>query len=136
MNDYQRHSIEAMINSWTRIEMLVALYDRAIITVQLAKFAEEQKDASMMANKLLEANRFMLALHAGLNTENCDIARDVGRLLNFVMLRLEERNFDEAVYFLKKLQKSFEQIQADAVAMEKSGQIPPLSANRGLNTIA
>jgi flagellin-specific chaperone FliS len=125
-----------MVDNWTRIEMLVALYDRAILTIQLAKSAEEQNNPTMVASQLLEANRFMLALHAGLNTENCDIAKDVGRLLNFVMLRLEERNFDEAVYFLKKLQNSFEQIQTDAVAMEKSGQIPPLSANRGLNTIA
>jgi len=116
--------------------MLVALYERAITSIEFAKVAEQQQDQALLANKLLEANRFILALHAGLNVEVCGIAQDIGRLLNFVMLRLEEHNFDEAIRFLKKLQSSFEQIQEQAVAMEKTGEIPPLSENRGLNTIA
>ena len=125
-----------MVQGWTRIEMLVALYDRAITTIQFAQFAEQQHDEPLMTSKLLEANRFVLGLHAGLNPENCEIAQNIGRLLNFVMLRLEERKFDEAVHFLQKLKSSFEEIQEEAVALEKSGQIPPLSADPGLNAIA
>jgi flagellin-specific chaperone FliS len=136
VNSYQKHSIEAMVNGWTRVEMLVALYDRAITTIEVAQRAEQQGDTSLLATKMLEANRFLLALHAGLNTEVCGIAKDVARLLNFVMLRLGQHNFDEAIRFLKELQSSFEQIQEQAMAMEKSGEIPPLNEARGLNTIA
>lgn len=125
-----------MVNSWTRIEMLLALYDRAITTIEVAKDAEQQHDNALLTTKLLEANRFILALHAGLNTEVCEIARNVAQLLNFVMLRLEEHKFDEAIHFLKKLQNSFEQIQEVAVAMEKTGEIPPLNDDCGLNAIA
>lgn len=125
-----------MVKGWTRVDMLVALYDRAITSIHFAQVADQQNDTPLMVNKLLEANRFILALHAGLNTEVCEIANHVARLLNFVMLRLEQRNFDEAVRFLKQLQSSFEQIREEAVTLEKAGKIPPLSDEQGLNTIA
>ena len=136
MNQYQSSYIDTTANACTRIDMLLSLYDRAIATIRFAQYAKEANDTELLTRKLLEANRVMLALHGGLNTEEYDMAVAVAQLLNFVMLRLEQHNFDEAVYFLEKLQTSFGQIRDEAVALEQQGKIPPMSASKGLDTVA
>ena len=135
MNTHQKYSLETMVSGWTRIDMLIALYDRSIANIRSAQLAKETNDTQLMTNKLIEANKFILALHSGLNTEEEPIAANIARLLNFVMLRLEEHNFEEAIRFLQKLQTSFEQIREEATVLEKSGSIPPLNSARELNTV-
>ena len=136
MGEYQNYSIETMVNGWTRIDMLLALYDGAISTVRFAQDAKTANNTNLLTNKMIEANKYILALHSGLDTENDKVAFDVARLLNFVMLRLEEHNFEEAVYFLEKLQASFERIREEATDLEKAGKIPPLNTQGGFNTVA
>ena len=136
MQPYQNYSIETTVSGWTRVDMLLALYDRTISTIRFAQHAKNTDDNRMLANKMIEANKYLLALHSGLDTENDAVAVDIARLLNFVMLRLEEHNYDEAVYFLEKLHSTFEQVREEATDLEKSGKIPPLNAHRGLNTVA
>ena len=135
MDAYQNYSLETMVSGWTRIDMLIALYDRSLANIRFAQVAKQSNDTRLMTNKLIETNKFILALHSGLNIEQDRVAVDVARLLNFVMLRLEEQNFEEAIYFLEKLQSTFEQIREEATALEKSGKIPPLNSARGLNTV-
>ena len=135
MNQYKSSFIDTTANGCTRIDMLLSLYDRAIATIRFAQYAEEANDTQLLTRKLLEANRVMLALHGGLNTEDYDVAVGIAQLLNYVMLRLEQHNFDEAVYFLEKLQTSYEQIRDEAAALEKDGKIPPMSASKGLDTV-
>jgi len=136
MNAYQNYSVETMVNGWTRIDMLLALYDQAISTIRGAQRAKHSNNSELFTNRLIEANKYILALHSGLDTEGNQVAIDIARLLNFVMLRLGEQNFDEAIYFLEKLQTTFEQIREEATNLEKTGQIPPLNTQRGLNTVA
>ena len=102
----------------------------------LPQQAKQDGDESRMALRLVESNRFILALHSGLDTGKYEIARDIARLLNFVMLRLEQQNFDEAIHFLTKIQTTFEQIREEATELEKCGKIPPLLSSSGLNTVA
>ena len=136
MDPYQNYSAESMVNGWTRIDMLLALYDHSISTIRCAQRVSGSNDRTGFANKLIEANKCLLALHSGLDTEGNQMAVDIARLLNFVMLRLEEHNFDEAVHFLEKLRTTFEQIREEASDLENSGKIPPLNTQRGLNTVA
>jgi flagellar protein FliS len=136
MNPYQNYSVENTVNGWTRIDMLLALYDHAISTIRGAQRAKNSNNDALFTNRSIEANKYILALHSGLDTEGDKVAIDIARLLNFVMLRLEEQNFDEAIYFLEKLQKAFQQIREEATSLEKTGKIPPLNSQRGLNTVA
>ena len=136
MNPYQNYSVETMVNSWTRIDMLLALYEQAISTIHGAQLAKNSNNRVLFTNRSIEANKYILALHSGLDTEGNQVALDIARLLNFVMLRLEEQNFDEAIYFLEKLQKTFEQIREEATNLEKTGEIPPINTLRELNTVA
>ena len=136
MNPYQNYSIETTVNGWTRIDMLLALYDRAISTVRSAQRASQSNDSQGLANQMIEANKYILALHSGLDTEGDEVAANIARLLNFVMLRLEEQNFEEAIHFLEKLHATFDQVRDQAADLEKAGKIPPLNNQRGLNTVA
>lgn len=136
MHHYHNRAMDTMVKGWTRIDMLIALYDRTIATVRFAQSAYESGNMNLVANKLLEVNRLMLGLHSGLDTENSEIAQNVGRLLNFVTLRINERNFDEAIRFLDELHASFSTIRDEAAALERSGEIPPLVDTSALNAFA
>lgn len=136
MNYYQDHAMEAMVKGWTRVDMLIALYDRTMAAIRGVQLAEEANDAMMAATQRLEAHRLLLGLHCGLNTDEYPLAADVARLLNFVSRRFDEKNYDEAIRFLEKLHSSFSQIRDEAAQLEQDGKIPPLMDTPGLNTFA
>ena len=133
---YHNQAMDAMVKGWTRIDMLLALYSRTIATIREAKEAKETDDALLFGTKILDANRFLLGLHCGLNTDEYPLAVDVARLLNFVSMRLSENNFDEAIYFLEKLHASFSQIRDEAAELEQSGKIPKFAEANTLDTTA
>lgn len=136
MNGYQNYSIENQISGWTRIDMLLVLYDRAISEISAAQNASLKGDTALMAKKLIECNRFLLALHSGLNIDEYPLAVDIARLLHFVMYQLEQKKFSEAIYFLEKLKSGYEGIRDEADAMEKQGKFTTLETPAGLDTVA
>ncbi|MFT5301329.1 MAG: flagellar protein FliS [Mariniblastus sp.] len=136
MSEYQAYSIESTVNGWTRIDMLLALYDRAIEAIKNTKIGHEIDDQTLYSTSLLDANKYIFGLHSGLNIEKDPVAENVARLLSFVMLRLEEKQYDESVHFLEKLRDSFNQIRDEATELEKAGKIPPLNSEPGFNTVA
>lgn len=116
--------------------MLLELYDRAINEISAAQNASRVGDPGLLAEKIIEANRLLLALHSGLNTDEYPLAVDIARLLNFVMLRLGQQNFSEAIHFLEKLKSGYELIQDEANSLEKQGKFSTLDTPSGLNTVA
>ena len=128
--------MDNMVKGWTRVDMLIALYDRTISAIELAQQAKGQGDNAQMAAHLIQVNRFILALYSGLDIDNSELAGNVARLLNFVAYRLEQQKFGEAIRFLTKLQATFEEIREEATKLEKDGKIPPLMSTAGLNTVA
>lgn len=129
-------ALECMINGWTRIDMLLALYQRSIDSVQAAKHAKQSDNDSLMRVSILEAQKTILALHSGLKAEEDEIARNIARLLNFILLRIEEQKFDEAVRFLGQLHESFSKIRESAVELEAKGVIPPIANANVIDTMA
>ncbi len=130
------YKIETQINGWTRIDMLLALYDRAIVSVRLAHAAEQANSQDIFADKFLDSQRCILAIHSGLKPDEYDMSHNIARLLHFIMTRIGEHNFDEAVHFLEKLRNSFESIREEATKLERDGKIPSLDFAGGLNEMA
>lgn len=116
--------------------MLLALYDRAIVSVRAAQEAHAANNAGVYAEKFLDAQKCILAIHSGLKPDEYEMAHDIARLLHFIMTRLCEHNFDEAVHFLEKIRNSFEAIREEATKLEKDGKIPSLEFSGGLNAMA
>ena len=120
-------TLDSMIKGWTRIEMLLQLYERAIFTMEVASAAMKTNDSACVQTQTLAAQKLVLALHNGLKPDECEVAHSVAQLLGFIMLRIEEKNFAEAKRFLEKLHASFSQIKEEAIELETSGVIPPMA---------
>ena len=119
-------TLENMIKGWTRIDMLLALYDRAITAVRLASRAQAANNQPLMQQQVFESHKLILALHSGLEIDESEIAQNVARLLSFIVLRIEQQHFDEAAHFLEKLHSSFSSIREEAASLESIGEISPL----------
>jgi len=83
-----------------------------------------------------EANKLIMGIHSGLDTEKYPVAVDVARLLHFIMTRIEQQDFSDAIKFTKQLRESYAQIRDQAVQLESNGEIPPIIQTSGVNTIA
>ena len=128
--------LDNMIKGLSRIDMLLVLYDRAIASLAAAQSAKEAGDQKMLKQYGYESNKLIMGIHSGLDTEKYPIAVDVARLLHFIMTRIEQQNFSEAIHFRKQLRESYAQIREQAVQLETDGEIPPIAQSSGVNTIA
>ncbi|MCP4096945.1 MAG: flagellar protein FliS [Mariniblastus sp.] len=128
--------LDNMIKGLSRIDMLLVLYDRAIASLEAAKSAKEASDEKMQQKFGYEANKLIMGIHSGLDTEKYPVAVDVARLLHFIMTRIEQQDFSDAIKFTKQLRESYAQIRDQAVQLESNGEIPPIIQSSGVNTIA
>ncbi|MGB1928579.1 MAG: flagellar protein FliS [Mariniblastus sp.] len=128
--------LDNMIKGLSRIDMLLVLYDRTIASLEAAKSAKEASDAKMQQQYGYEANKLIMGIHSGLDTDKYPMAVDVARLLHFIMTRIEQQNFSDAIKFTKQLRESYAQIRDQAVQLESKGEIPPIIQSSGVNTIA
>lgn len=128
--------LETMVGGWTRIEMLIALYDKTIIAIESAKLALADGRTNDWAKQQVEANRLLLGLFSGLDLNNCEIAQNVGRILTYVAGRLADKDFDECLRQLSRLHQSFVGIKNEAVSLEKEGKLPPIIERNALDTVA
>lgn len=136
MNYQAQDIVKTMVQGWTRIEMLLELYDRTILAVESTKLAFESSDENATAVHRVSANRLLLGLYSGLDVDGCAIAGNVGRLLLFVMTQVAANEFDVAIEYLHRLQSSFAEIKDLAIDLEKKGQIPPVANAKMLDTVA
>ncbi|HMP79284.1 MAG TPA: flagellar protein FliS [Pirellulaceae bacterium] len=129
------YQANAVVNGWTRIDMLLAVYDRAI---EMTRAAAAQSDRTQLPfwDKLLGAQKCVLALHSGLKLDECEIAFNVARLLHFVMSQLCEHRFDDALQILESLRSSFEAIRDESNELERLGKIPPVTSTSDVLAIA
>jgi len=131
-----KYQIQSMFNGWTRIDMLLALYDRAIVSTRQAQAAHDADDQGVYAEKFIDAQRTILAIHSGLKPDEYELSHNIARLLHFISVRLGEKNFDEAVRFLEKLRHGFEQIREEATKLELAGKLPSFELNGHVNQTA
>lgn len=136
MTDNPYKQMSNLMTGWTRIDMLLAIYDRGITAIRGADEAKNENDPHRQARHTLEAQKCILALHGGLNPDESEVALNVARLLNFVLLCLEQQRFSDAVQILEQLRSGFEAIHDDAVKMEREGKIPPLDFRSDFERIA
>ena len=128
--------LENMIKNWTRIDMLLELYERTIAAVRMAQKAQTADDKAQMQLQVYESHKLILAIHSGLKVDESEIAHNVARLLGFIVLRIDEGNFEEALQFLENLRSGYSGIREEAVALEASGEISPLQSANVVDAMA
>lgn len=114
---------------WTRIDMLLALYDAALRTLDetLAAMAARGQAPPQL---LLKAQQFVLLLLEGIDESAGEPAPSVRRLLVFVLERVqttEAAAWRDARKVLGQLREAFQQVADEARRLEQRGEIPPLN---------
>ena len=133
VGSYKRQSL---FGGWTRVELLLQLYERAIESVVNTKAAEEINDPAAYSRFFVDAQKTILAIHSGLKPDEYDVAFNIARLLHFVLTCLEKKSFDDAIKILTEMKSGFESIRDEANQMEAEGKIPPLESSDVYRTTA
>lgn len=126
---------QTLFGGWTRIDMLIQLYDRAISSLSGASEALTVGDDHTYARLFLDAQKTILAIHTGLKPDEYEIAFNVARLLHFVLSAIEQKNFRDAIMVMENLRDGFVGIADEANELERTGQIPAFETHDELHMI-
>lgn len=129
MSQVNNYKQQDAYGGWTRIEMLLSIYDLAIDSLTEAhrlSDCEDQQDE--FAYHFIKAQKAILAIHAGLKPDEHEVAYNIARLLHFVLTCLEGRKFADAIQVLQNLRDGFQAIQSEANQLEHNGEIPPVES--------
>ncbi len=130
---YKRQSV---FGGWTRVEMLLQIYDRAISSVEGCKIASVNHDATAYAKNLIDAQKAILAIHSGLKPDEHDVAYNIARLLHFVLVSIEKKDFDGAGKVLLGLREGFAAVADEANQLERDGEIPAMPSDDSFRSMA
>ncbi len=129
MNPYVKYQ-EQTSPSWTRIDMLLALYDGAVERGEQALAALEQNDAKTAKNRLVKARLIVMGLVSGVVADGDPVTTDILRLYEFALHMLEKGGAEDiraALNVLRILREGFQKIRPEAVNLERQGKIPPIN---------
>lgn len=121
---YQQHRAFA----WTRIDMLLALYDGAIERLGQARAAAVRGDVRAATPLLVRSLRIVAELLACLDFRYGELPRNLQRLYEFVLHSISlgtTTHLDAAIRVLSTLREGLAGIRAEGVQLERSGEIPP-----------
>ena len=117
--------------SWTRVDMLILVYDQAVSALsEGARLLEQNRKAELPAVKL-RAMKTLLAIAEGLNLQRGELPIQVLRLVVFALdqVRIESAEaWRSAESVISTLRAGFLEIQDEARKDEYEGRIPSLDA--------
>lgn len=117
--------------SWTRVDMLILVYDQAVSALsEGARLLEQNRKAELPAVKL-RAMKTLLAIAEGLNLQRGELPIQVLRLVVFALdqVRIESAEaWRSAESVISTLRAGFLEIQDEARKDEYEGKIPSLDA--------
>ncbi len=114
--------------SWTRIEMLLALYSKTIEHVQAALDNLEQGNAAQSLLHRTRAAALVVAIRSGIDPQ-ADAQFKIDPLCEYMQLALgigDVKHLMSTLKILKDLHEAFANVREQAVALERDGKIPPL----------
>jgi len=140
MNIYRKYQAQEVAASWTRIDMLLALYDGAIERLEKAESALQSGDNFGAVSLISRVQLIIAELAAGVRV---DVEPEMGTN----MLRLYEYSSHQlshpdgcgigyARQILLTLREGFEMIREEAANMERSGKLLCSDQLRMVSTLA
>jgi flagellar secretion chaperone FliS len=127
MNPYQKYDRSEPSIGWTRIEMLLALYDGAITRLNKAAMALSNGDVPVATPYLAKVQLIVSELATGVRVEfDEEMGTNMLRLYEFVVNELRTpkiANVENAKRILTILREGFDNIRDEANALEKSGEL-------------
>lgn len=117
---------QSLLGGWTRVDLLLQIYERAIASIEACKAASCNKDDLAYARHLIDSHKAILAIHAGLKPDEDQVAFNIARLLHYVLVSIEKKDFDAAVQVLGKLRDGFTAVADEVNQLEREGKIPAM----------
>src|SRR4051812_19106682 len=134
-NVYQQRRVA----EWSRVDMLLALYNASIEDVERALEARRKGDELTTKREALHAERLVVELLSGLDLNHGAIAEQLQSLFLFVLKQLaggSQPELESAIKILSSLRDGFAAIREEAIELERSGVIPPAGAVATIEAIA
>ncbi len=128
----EQYRRQAVLGGLTRVEMLIALYDRAILHLETAGAALAAGNSQAAINAQFDAQKMLFGIFVGLKMEESEVATNIGRLLSFAMDCLVKKDYPPAIKVLSDLRDGFVAIQEEANRLEHSGVIPALDQSHAI----
>ncbi len=122
----EQYRRQAVLGGMSRVDMLIALYDRAIHHLELAHEALQRGDQATSSNEQFAVQKMLFGIFAGLKIEESEVATNIARLLSFTMDCLVKKDFPPAIKILSNLRDGFLAIRDEANRLEQAGAIPTL----------
>jgi flagellar protein FliS len=129
MNPYRAYQQQQNVPGWTRIDMLLALFDGAIERLDKVLVLNRQGDL-VQGKPLLDRTRLIVgALISGMDGSGSETQTNLLRLYEFSLHCIDqgdESSLTAARNTLATLREGFQGIRAEAVQLERSGEISPI----------
>jgi flagellar protein FliS len=114
--------------AWTRMDLLLALYDKALERLDRAEAALAAGDEHPAVQQLLKVQFTLTELSAGVNLDaNPELGANLLRLYEFVAHELKAPKAEgirNARKILKTLREGFEAVRDEGNAVERRGSVP------------
>lgn len=140
MNPYQKYRHQEEPIGWTRIDLLLALYDKALERLDRAEAALRAGDRATAIPQLAKTQLIVTELAAGVRVEvNPEANTNVLRLYEFVANELAKASFEaiaSARKVLRTLREGFEAVRAEANELERTGRLPTADQLRMVHATA
>lgn len=127
MTGYRAYQAAEPTAGFTRIEMLLALYDKALERLDTALAALDHGDATTAVSQMAKTQLIVSELATGVRVEvNPEANTNMLRLYEFVAHELTQPDavhIGNARKVLATLRTGFEAVRAEANELERSGQL-------------
>ncbi len=138
MNPYATYKQQAT-PSWTRIDMLLALFDGGVERCEQALAALERNDQRAAKNLLVKARLIVMGLASGVVPDGDPVTTTFLRLYEYAQHALGQGSIGDvrgALNVLRILREGFQKIRPEAVDLERRGLIPPINTPSSLRALA
>lgn len=127
MIPYQRYRQTEASDHWTRMDMLLALYDGALARLEKAALALTNGDVPVATPYLSKAQIIVNELASGVRVDvEPEMGTNMLRLYEYVVNELRTprlANVRNAVKVLTTLREGFESVRDEANRLERSGEL-------------
>ena len=130
MNPYKAYQSQRDLGL-SRIDTLLALYDEAISALERASAAQRSGDGRAAAPLLDRARLAVTGLVAGVDASYGEVPVNLLRLYEYVLHGLErgaKGDVADALEILSSLREGMQAIRPEALALERGGSVPPITA--------
>lgn len=135
LNAYQKYRKDEP-TGWTRMDLLLALYDKALERLDRAEVAIRAGDPATALPQLAKTQLIVTELASGVRVEvNPEANTNMLRLYEYVaheLVKATPEAIESARKVLRTLREGFEAVRAEANELERAGRLAPMAAAQAL----